>query len=103
MESLGLAAGTVNQRLAAVRRLAYEAADSALSLRRSKKASQSANRWNLLRPYFTFKGLGQGPFSSSPPRRLDTFNYLLNSADFGGLGHLPAMVALQSKRHPQKG
>src|SRR3954462_3530356 len=30
MESLGLAAGTVNQRLAAVRRLAYEAADSGL-------------------------------------------------------------------------
>src|SRR5580658_11239186 len=28
LESLGLAAGTVNQRLAAVRRLAYEAADS---------------------------------------------------------------------------
>jgi site-specific recombinase XerC len=30
LESLGLAAGTVNQRLAAVRRLAYEAADSGL-------------------------------------------------------------------------
>src|ERR1700677_2940336 len=31
LESLGLAAGTINQRLAAVRRLAYEAADSGLS------------------------------------------------------------------------
>jgi len=30
LESLGLAAGTVNQRLEAVRRLAYEAADSGL-------------------------------------------------------------------------
>jgi hypothetical protein len=30
LESLGLTAGTVNQRLAAVRRLAYEAADSGL-------------------------------------------------------------------------
>src|SRR6201989_3070778 len=30
LEALGLAAGTVNQRLAAVRRLAYEAADSGL-------------------------------------------------------------------------
>ena len=30
LESLGLAAGTVNQRLAVVRRLAYEAADSGL-------------------------------------------------------------------------
>jgi hypothetical protein len=30
LESLGLAAGTINQRLAAVRRLAYEAADSGL-------------------------------------------------------------------------
>jgi hypothetical protein len=28
LESLGLAAGTINQRLAAVRKLAYEAADS---------------------------------------------------------------------------
>ena len=33
LEFLGLAAGTVNQRLAAVRRLAYEAADSACSVR----------------------------------------------------------------------
>ena len=30
LESLGLAAGTINHRLAAVRRLAYEAADFAL-------------------------------------------------------------------------
>jgi hypothetical protein len=30
LESLGLAAGTINQRLAAVRRLAYQAADSGL-------------------------------------------------------------------------
>src|SRR5881398_3131884 len=30
LESLGLAAGTISQRLAAVRRLAYEAADSGL-------------------------------------------------------------------------
>jgi Protein of unknown function (DUF2911) len=30
LESLGLAAGTINQRLAAVRRLAYEAADSGM-------------------------------------------------------------------------
>ena len=30
LESLGLAAATINQRLAAVRRLAYEAADSGL-------------------------------------------------------------------------
>jgi hypothetical protein len=30
LESLALAAGTINQRLAAVRRLAYEAADSGL-------------------------------------------------------------------------
>ena len=33
LESLGLAAGTINQRLAAVRRLAYEAADSGLLVR----------------------------------------------------------------------
>jgi hypothetical protein len=30
LESLGLASGTINQRLAGVRRLAYEAADSGL-------------------------------------------------------------------------
>jgi hypothetical protein len=30
LDSLGSAAGTINQRLAAVRRLAYEAADSGL-------------------------------------------------------------------------
>jgi hypothetical protein len=35
LESLGLAAGTINQRLAAVRRLAYEAADSGLLTRNS--------------------------------------------------------------------
>ena len=47
LESLGLAAGTVNQRLAAVRRLAYEAADSGLlspelvtGIRRVKGAKQ---------------------------------------------------------------
>jgi hypothetical protein len=39
LESLGLAAGTINQRLAAVRRLAYEAADSVCSARNSRRAS----------------------------------------------------------------
>jgi hypothetical protein len=50
LESLGLAAGTVNQRLAAVRRLAYEAADSGLlspelaaGIRRVKGAKQLGN------------------------------------------------------------
>jgi hypothetical protein len=47
LESLGLAAGTINQRLAAVKRLAYEAADSGLlspelaaGIRRVKGAKQ---------------------------------------------------------------
>jgi integrase len=51
LESLGLAAGTVNQRLAAVRRLAYEAADSGLlspelaaGIRRVKGARQLGAR-----------------------------------------------------------
>src|SRR5580704_5915577 len=50
-ESLGLAAGTVNQRLAAVRRLAYEAGDSGLlspelaaGIRRVKGAKQLGAR-----------------------------------------------------------
>ena len=48
LESLGLAAGTINQRLAAIRRLAYEAADSGLlspqlaaGIRRVKASSNS--------------------------------------------------------------
>jgi site-specific recombinase XerD len=51
LESLGLAAGTVNQRLAAVRRLAYEAADSGLlspelaaGIRRVKGVKQLGTR-----------------------------------------------------------
>ena len=51
LESLGLAAGTVNQRLAAVRRLAYEAADSGLlspelaaGIRRVKGVKQLGSR-----------------------------------------------------------
>ena len=51
LESLGLAAGTVNQRLAVVRRLAYEAADSGLlspelaaGIRRVKGAKQLGAR-----------------------------------------------------------
>ena len=51
LESLGLASGTVNQRLAAVRRLAYEAADSGLlspelaaGIRRVKGAKQLGAR-----------------------------------------------------------
>jgi site-specific recombinase XerC len=51
LESLGLAAGTVNQRLAAVRRLANEAADSGLlspelaaGIRRVKGAKQLGAR-----------------------------------------------------------
>src|SRR6202453_4066095 len=51
LESLGLAAGTINQRLAAVRRLAYEAADSGLlspelaaGIRRVKGAKQLGSR-----------------------------------------------------------
>jgi integrase len=51
LESLDLAAGTVNQRLAAVRRLAYEAADSGLlspelaaGIRRVKGAKQLGTR-----------------------------------------------------------
>ena len=51
LESLGLAAGTINQRLAAVRRLAYEAADSGLlslelaaGIRRVKGAKQLGAR-----------------------------------------------------------
>jgi hypothetical protein len=39
LESLGLAAGTINQRLAAVRRLAYEAADSGLLSRNWRQES----------------------------------------------------------------
>jgi len=51
LESLGLAAGTLNQRLAAVRRLAYEAADSGLlspelaaGIRRVKGVKQLGSR-----------------------------------------------------------
>ena len=51
LESLGLAAGTINQRLAAVRRLAYEAADSGLlspelaaGIRRVKGMKQLGSR-----------------------------------------------------------
>src|ERR1700692_1074683 len=51
LESLGLAAGTINQRLAAVRRLAYEAADSGLlspelaaGIRRVKGVKQTGFR-----------------------------------------------------------
>jgi len=51
LESLGLAAGTVNQRLAAVRRLAYDAADSGLlspelaaGIRRVKGVKQLGSR-----------------------------------------------------------
>ena len=51
LESLGLAAGTVNRRLAAVRRLAYEAADCSLlspelaaGIRRVKGAKQLGSR-----------------------------------------------------------
>jgi integrase len=51
LESLGLAAGTINQRLAAVRRLAYEAADSGLlspelaaGIRRVKGVKQFGSR-----------------------------------------------------------
>ena len=56
LESLGLAAGTINQRLASVRRLAYEAADSGLlspelaaGIRRVKGVKQLGSRiGNLL-------------------------------------------------------
>ncbi len=51
LESLGLAAGTINQRLAAVRRLAYEASDSGLmspdlaaGIRRVKGVKQLGSR-----------------------------------------------------------
>jgi len=51
LESLGLAADTINQRLAAVRRLAYEAADSGLlspelaaGIRRVKGVKQLGSR-----------------------------------------------------------
>jgi hypothetical protein len=51
LESLGLAAGTINQRLAAVRRLAYEASDSGLlspelaaGIRRVKGVKQLGTR-----------------------------------------------------------
>lgn len=51
LESLGLAAGTINQRVAAVRRLAYEAADSGLlspelaaGIRRVKGVKQLGTR-----------------------------------------------------------
>src|ERR1700722_2123148 len=51
LEALGLAAGTINQRLAAVRRLAYEAADSGLlspelaaGIRRVKGVKQLGSR-----------------------------------------------------------
>ena len=43
LDSLGLAAGTINQRLAAVRRLAYEAADSGLLI-------PGANCWDQACP-----------------------------------------------------
>ena len=51
LEQLGLAAGTINQRLAAVRRLAYEAVDSGLlspelaaGIRRVKGVKQLGSR-----------------------------------------------------------
>jgi hypothetical protein len=57
LESLGLAAGTINQRLAAIRRLAYEAADSGLlspelaaGIRRVKGVKQLGAGWKLVEP-----------------------------------------------------
>jgi hypothetical protein len=59
LESLGLAAATINQRLAAVQRLAYEAADSGLlspelaaGIRRVKGVKQFGQRsGNVLEPH----------------------------------------------------
>jgi hypothetical protein len=54
LESLGLAAGTVNQRLATVRRVAYQAADSGLlspelaaGIRRVKGANSLEPAWEI--------------------------------------------------------
>lgn len=47
LESLGLAAGTINQRLAAVRRLAYEAADSGLLSPESVGERSEEHTWPL--------------------------------------------------------
>src|SRR5258707_8730913 len=44
LESLGLAAGTINQRLAAIRRLAYEAADSGPLRSRADGRNQESQR-----------------------------------------------------------
>ncbi|HTF61699.1 MAG TPA: hypothetical protein VK638_03200, partial [Edaphobacter sp.] len=60
LESLGLAAGTIKQRLAAVRQLAYEAADSGLlspelaaGIRRVKGVKQLGSRAGNLLPHAT--------------------------------------------------
>lgn len=76
LESLGLAAGTVNQRLAAVRRLAYEAADSGLlspelaaGIRRVKGAKQlGARTGNWLTQDQAFTGESQRRRSAQCPR-----------------------------------
>ena len=54
LENRGLAAGTINGRLAAGRRLAYEAADAGLlspelaaGIRRVKGSRNSGSTWNL--------------------------------------------------------
>ena len=57
-ESLGLAASTINQRLAAIRRLAYEAADSGLLSPESAAGNKESQRreatrlsgWQLAEP-----------------------------------------------------
>ena len=61
LEALGLAAGTINQRLAAVRRLAYEAADSGLL---SPELAAGIRRVKGV------KQLGLGPATGSPAIRL---------------------------------
>jgi hypothetical protein len=93
LEALGLAAGTINQRLAAVRRLAYEAADSGLlspelaaGIRRVKGVKQlgcPAAAWKV----------GRGRLTKHPRRR-----YAIDPA---WLWSAPSRaVGTEKRRHP---
>jgi len=73
LESLGLAAGTINQRLAAVRRLAYEAEDSGLlgpelaaGIRRVKGVKQLGVGGELAKPRTSASTSGEVRWRQAP-------------------------------------
>src|SRR3954469_18954079 len=84
LESLGLAAGTINQRLAAVRRLAYEAADAGLL---SPELAAGIRRVKGVKPL----GCRAGSWLNQEQARL-----LLEKANGKGLRHIrdAAMISI---------